>query len=459
VTISNKDGKYWVLSQNQHPERFRLTEELHARPFESSVAPIDAFLFAKHTGEGSAEAEFEHLKRFCKQHQLQPPQANCRHYRCQVLGHTVRWERHGEFTNFSLYSHAMGTTPFGSEPPEFFTDWVSATEGTLLVATKLCVRETADYAITEEQCSAFFAKGSTVSANIASQEAQVWTDLKIHDCGYNRILLLNRKLTPSKMGRVMHRLLDISTYRNMALLALPEAQKAARDIAKIDRDLTQLLNQLNVSGSNVSKVSNENSHVKRSVSVSESVKTDTSMLQLLTELSMQIQTLSAKIRYRLSAAEAYYAIVNSRIKELNEVRIEGYQTIGEFLQRRLSPAMRTCVNVDQRLEDLSQRTARAVDLLRTRLDLNLEHQNHALLEAMNKRARIQARLQETVEGLSIAAITYYIIGLISYLAKSSELLNIGIKPEYIVGFSVVPVALMVYFSVRRIKRRILNEKE
>jgi uncharacterized membrane-anchored protein len=248
----------------------------------------------------------------------------------------------------------------------------------------------------------------------------------------------------------------------MALLALPEAQKAARDIAKIDQDLTQLLNQLNVSRSNVSNVSNvsnENSHIKRSVSVSESVRTDTSMLQLLTELSMQIQTLSAKIRYRLSAAEAYYAIVNNRIKELNEVRIEGYQTIGEFLQRRLSPAMRTCVNVDQRLEDLSQRTARAVDLLRTRLDLNLEHQNHALLEAMNKRARIQARLQETVEGLSIAAITYYIIGLISYLAKSSELLNIGIKPEYIVGFSVVPVALMVYFSVRRIKRRILNEKE
>jgi uncharacterized membrane-anchored protein len=453
VTISNKHNKYWVLSQNQHPERFRLTEELHARPFESSVAPIDAFLFAKHTGEDSAEAEFEHLERFCKQHQLQPPESNCRHYRCQVLGQTVRWERHGEFTIFSLYSHAMGTTPFESEPPEFFTDWVSETEGTLLVATKLCVRKTADYAITEEQCSAFFAKGSTVSANIASQEAQVWTDLKIHDCGYNRILLLNRKLTPSKMGRVMHRLLDISTYRNMALLALPEAQEAARDIAKIDRNLTQLLNQLNVSANN------ENNHIKRSVSVSESVKSDTSMLQLLTELSMQIQTLSAKIRYRLSAAEAYYAIVNSRIKELNEARIEGYQTIGEFLQKRLSPAMRTCVNVDQRLEDLSQRTARAVDLLRTRLDLNLEHQNHALLEAMNKRARIQVRLQETVEGLSIAAITYYIIGLISYLAKSSEILNIGIKPEHIVGFSVIPVALMVYFSVRRIKRRILNEKE
>jgi uncharacterized membrane-anchored protein len=452
--MSNKDNlKDWVLSQNQHPDRFRLTEELHARPFESSVAPIDAFLFAKHTGESSTEAEFEHLKGFCKHHQLTPPEANCRHYRCQVLGQTIRWERHGEFITFTLYSPAMGATPFESEPPEFLTDWLSTTAGTLLVATKLCVRETADYAITEEQCSALFAKESTVSANIASQESQVWTDLKIHDCGYNRILLLNRKLTPSKMGRVMYRLLDISTYRNMALLALPEAQKAARDIARIDRDLTQLLNQLNVSADNKS------SHIQISVSVSESVKSDTSMLQLLTELSMQIQTLSAKIRYRLSAAEAYYAIVNSRIKELNETRIEGYQTIGEFLQRRLSPAMRTCVNVDQRLEDLSQRTARAVDLLRTRLDLNLEHQNHALLEAMNKRARIQVRLQETVEGLSIAAITYYIIGLISYLAKSSELLTIGIKPEHIVGLSVVPVALLVYFSVRRIKRRILKEKE
>jgi uncharacterized membrane-anchored protein len=173
---------------------------------------------------------------------------------------------------------------------------------------------------------------------------------------------------------------------------------------------------------------------------------------------MEIQTLSARVRYRLSAAEAYYALVNSRIKELNEERVTGYQTIGEFLQRRLSPAMRTCENVNQRLEDLAKRTARAVDLLRTRLNLNLEHQNHALLEAMDQRARIQIRLQETVEGLSIAAITYYIVGLIGYLAKSSQMLNAGIKPELIVSFCVVPVALLVYFGVRRIKRRILKEK-
>ena len=267
MTIGNKNTpKDWVLSQHQHPDRFRLTEELHARPFESSVAPIDAFLFAKHTGEGATDAEFEHLKRFCQQHQLSPPAADCRHYRCQVLGQTVRWERHGEFTLFTLYSHAAGTIPFQSEPSQFFTDWVSTTEGTLLVATKLCVRTTADYANIDEQCSAFFAKQSTVTANIASQEAQVWTDLKIDDCGYNRILLLNRKLMPSKMGRVMHRLLDISTYRNMALLALPEAQKAARDIAKIDSNLTQLLNQLNASANN------QNSQTRSAISVSESVK-------------------------------------------------------------------------------------------------------------------------------------------------------------------------------------------
>ena len=165
------------------------------------------------------------------------------------------------------------------------------------------------------------------------------------------------------MGRVIHRLLDLSTYRNMALLALPEARQAARDIAEIDRELTQLLNQLN------DTANNRNNPINKSISISDSVRKDTGMLQLLTELSMQIQTLSGKLRYRLSAAEAYYAIVNSRIEELNEARIEGYQTIGQFLQRRLSPAMRTCANVDKRLEDLSQRTARAVDLLRTRLDL------------------------------------------------------------------------------------------
>lgn len=454
MPITNNDNSTsWVFSQKQHPDRFKLTDELHVRPFESSVAPLDVFMFAKHTGEGSAEAEFEHLKHFCHQHHLQPPETYCRHFRCKVFGQTVRWERHGEFTTFTLYAHSLETTHLGSEPPKFFTDWIAETEGAILVATKLCVRENTHSVLTEEYCSTLFAKESTVCANIANHEAQIWTDLKIHDCGYNRILLLNNRLTPTKMGRVIHRLLDLSTYRNMALLALPEARQAARDIAEIDRELTQLLNQLN------DTANNRNSTINKSISISDSVRKDTCMLQLLTELSMQIQTLSGKLRYRLSAAEAYYAIVNSRIEELKEVRIEGYQTIGQFLQRRLSPAMRTCANVDKRLEDLSQRTARAVDLLRTRLDLNLEHQNHALLEAMNKRAHIQTRLQETVEGLSIAAITYYIVGLISYLAKSSELLNIGIKPEHMVGISVVPVALLVFFSVRRIKRRILSEKE
>ena len=452
MTTTDNTDVSWALSQPQHAQRFRLTVELHARPFEASMAPTDVYLFAKHTGEGATEKELEHLAWFCQKHQLSSPEPNSRHFRCEVDEHRLRWERHGEFTTFTIYLRSVGPSLFENELPSFFTEWLSKTEGTLLVASKLAVREISKYQNIDKWIPTLFAKESMVSANIASQEAQVWTDLKIHDDGYNHILLLNRRLTPPKMGRVMHRLLDISTYRNMALLALPEAQKASREIAQLDQNLTQLLNQLNVS------TSENPSDDQFAVSVSESVKSDTDMLQLLTQLSMEIQTLSARVRYRLSAAEAYYALVNSRIKELNEERVTGYQTIGEFLQRRLSPAMRTCENVNQRLEDLAKRTARAVDLLRTRLNLNLEHQNHALLEAMDQRARIQIRLQETVEGLSIAAITYYIVGLIGYLAKSSQMLNAGIKPELIVSFCVVPVALFVYFGVRRIKRRILKEK-
>ncbi|MEL0037263.1 MAG: DUF3422 family protein, partial [Gammaproteobacteria bacterium] len=149
------------------------------------------------------------------------------------------------------------------------------------------------------------------------------------------------------------------------------------------------------------------------------------------------------------------------LTELNETRVIGYQTIGEFLQRRLSPAMRTCTSVQSRLEDLSNRTSRAVDLLRTRLDLTLEHQNHSLLESMNKRVLAQMRLQQTVEGLSIAAITYYIISLIGYLTKSTDglasQLGVSISPEVITGLSVLPVGFLVWYSVRRIKRKILEK--
>ena len=92
-----------------------------------------------------------------------------------------------------------------------------------------------------------------------------------------------------------------------------------------------------------------------------------------------------------------------RIAELREGRVEGMPTLREFVERRLLPAMKTCETVARMQEGLSARISRASELLRTRVDIELERQNQELLAQMNRRAKLQLRLQETVEGLSVVA--------------------------------------------------------
>ena len=104
---------------------------------------------------------------------------------------------------------------------------------------------------------------------------------------------------------------------------------------------------------------------------------------------------------------------------IGERKVEGLPTWSSFLARRMAPAMRTCATTEERQTNLSEKLARAANLLRTRVDVELERQNRDLLKSMNERTRLQLRLQTTVEGLSVAAVSYYVVGLFGYLVKGA----------------------------------------
>src|SRR5690606_7275024 len=203
-------------------------------------------------------------------------------------------------------------------------------------------------------------------------------------------------LRPRQAGRLVQRLLEVETYRTLALLAFPMARRHVADLSRLGDELTSITQELT-----------------RAAGAGD----EQALLDRLTAVSAEIERLSAETSYRFGAARAYYALVLKRIAELREERIEGLQTISEFMDRRLTPAMRTCEAVAERLDGLANRVARAGQLLRTRVDILLEAQNRDLLRSMDRRARLQLMLQETVEGLSVAAITYYGVGLVAYLAK------------------------------------------
>ena len=272
---------------------------------------------------------------------------------------------------------------------------------------------------------------TTAGSRIAGGAAWAWTDFRLHQDGFGRILARDVRLTPRQAGRMMQRLFEIETYRMMALLALPVARLHAPAITRIGDDLARLTQSF----ATVSGLDGERQ-----------------MLDRLVALSAEAERIAAATQYRFGAGRAYYALVRRRIEELREERIEGIQTIAEFMDRRLAPAMRTCESVGERLEAIATRLGRVSALLRARVEVALEAQNRDLLASMDRRARLQLRLQQTVEGLSVAAITYYVVGLIAYAAKAAHGVGLKLDPDIATGLAVIPAALAVWWGVRRIRR-------
>jgi uncharacterized membrane-anchored protein len=176
------------------------------------------------------------------------------------------------------------------------------------------------------------------------------------------------------------------------------------------------------------------------------------LLDDITALAADLEADAASSLYRFGASRAYDEIVNDRLDALAEEPVTGYDTWRSFLERRVAPAMRTCRSVEDRLANLSEKLARAATLLRTKVDVAVEKQNRDLLHSMNTRAKLQLRLQQTVEGLSVAAVSYYVVGLIGYVAKGSGIKHFGISDATITAVAVPIVVLAIWLVVRRIRR-------
>ena len=178
-------------------------------------------------------------------------------------------------------------------------------------------------------------------------------------------------------------------------------------------------------------------------------------LKALLGISSRLEALLAQTEFRFGATGAYEAIVNQRIDVLREERFEGRQTFAEFMMRRFDPAMRTVKSTEGRLKAMAERAIRAGELLRTRVDVERQAQNQELLESMDKRADLQLRLQKTVEGLSVVAISYYAVNLAVYIL--GPVAEAGDVPKLLLTAGVTPVVVIgVWAVVRRIRREVVD---
>jgi uncharacterized membrane-anchored protein len=257
------------------------------------------------------------------------------------------------------------------------------------------------------------------------------SELRIGEDGFERILVISPPGTSeTRSGRNSHRLLEMETYRLMALRGLPVAKELGVMLSECEGKLADITLQLDQKST-----------------------TDQNLLDSLVSLAARVERVTAAHGYRFSATRAYAALVAQRIAELSETEIPGTQSFGKYLQHRLSPAIATVAATEQRLHALSERIARASALLRTRVDIATEVQNQQLLEKLTRGQELQLSLQSTVEGLSIAAISYYVVSLLVYAGKALRALGLPINPEIAAGCLIPVVLWAVWRGTRHIRSK------
>jgi uncharacterized membrane-anchored protein len=432
-----------VTGLRDHPLRRVLTDEIHARPFARLVPPQRVTHLALFSGEGAAEADLERISALCARFAAPLPGAGERHWMADLGPWQVKWERHTEFSTYTFFQNGQApgfdtaAAPFAAPVIDLVpTDWLRSLPGQLLVGLHLDIETSQAGERGVDDLAALFGTDNIAGSLVSGGAAGVWMDFAIHDDGFGRILVGDRHMRPRQAGRLVQRLCEIETYRTMALLALPAARRYGAELTRAGDRLTEMTARL----SEISGLAEEQE-----------------LLSQLTRLSAEVEGIGAAVSYRFGAARAYHALVCRRVQELREERLEGLQTIDEFLERRLAPAMRTCEAVMARLETLSMRIARAGELLRTRVDVALEAQNSDVLRSMNRRAKMQLRLQQTVEGLSIAAISYYLVGLVGYAAKAAKSAGLPLDVDTVTGLSIPLVVGLVGAALWRLRRQVARD--
>lgn len=422
----------------QHPQRAALHNEVHARPPQALLAPLAIAHVVMACDAAQRSASRAHLERLLRDHHQPVPDAQASHLRMELGAFHIRWELHGEFVNWTflrpLAASQLGGHDLSRALEVVPHDWFEALPGECLASLHLWVLP-----LQTPQAGALVKKwlqdDTLVASSVANGAAEVYTDFALHADGFARMLLLAGNLSPRRLGRLVQRLLEIETYRMAALLGLPAAREAGQILSSAERELAELASAIR----------------------SATAQDEPMLLDRLTKLAGQVESQHAATHSRFSASAAYFELVDKRISDIRETALPGMQTIGEFIERRLSPARSTCAWATRRQDALSQRVSRISNLLRTRVEIEQQQSSQALLATMNSRQDMQLKLQATVEGLSVAAITYYIAGLISYVAKAGHSLGWPWSAEATTAVAIPIVALTVWWSLRRLHQKVFRD--
>jgi len=426
-----------MSAQTDHPLRYGLVNELHARPFPSLKVPCHAVFIAVKEPVDAVNRDRghdrAHLSALLERHGAAQPRPDTTHWSGEIGRHTLKWESHTEFVTYTAFAPGVAKRPFDPATADIFpADWLAAAPGRRLCSVLVRVEEMpateGDVASLLEE---WFVPESLACARVIDGAAIIAGDFRIDPAGHMRFVVF---VTPGtgarRVGRIVQRLCEIETYRAMSMLGLGRARELAAHLNATDPQLTDLVSAM----------------------TQEDLQAEARLNDLLA-ISADLEAQAVRFSFRAGATAAYEAIVNDRISVMREERFGGRQTFGEFMMRRYDPAMRTVKSTEARLRAMIERSARAAELLRTRVDVQRSAQNQQLLESMDRRADLQLRLQHTVEGLSVVAISYYAVNLVANLVYPMGT-PLGLTKGALLAILTPLVVIGVWAMVRRVRKSV-----
>jgi uncharacterized membrane-anchored protein len=423
---------------NSHPQRQQIADEVHARPFQQLSSPLTVMHFAVMNAGHDAGDILQSISALFVACGAQPLGESATFCFQDVGQLSLRWEAHNEFYTLTFY-YCGEQQNWQQSMPGLSQDWSDRVLGELITGVQILVKPKDDLADRENPNQVpdeIFGNHQVIGSHVMRQAATVWTDFKPQgEFGLDRILLQDNHLHDYQCGRLIQRLCEIDTYRAVALLGLSPARFTMTQVTTLGAELSVITHHL----SNLE------------------AGEESDALSALMNMAAKIEEISAETAHRFSASDAYYAVVQMRISELEETRIEGLQTIQQFIDRRVDPAMRTCRAAAMRLDRISQRIARASNLLRSKIDLSTEGKVHDLLSSMNKRTRRQLTLQAKLETFSIIVVTYYLFDLTD---RTIHYLSSGKIEEVATSwltYSLPAVVLGVWWYVRRVTKEFKSD--
>ncbi|MEZ5674874.1 Uncharacterized membrane-anchored protein [Thalassovita litoralis] len=418
-----------------HPLRYDLANELHARPFPSLTAPCTAVYLAIKQPEDAASRDRgkdrAHLIALLDRYGAPHPQPGATHYFGTLGRYWLKWEQHTEFVTYTAFTENLSERPF--DPADFSVfpeEWLNEAPGKRVTSALIRVEPWTEMQVAADRFNDWFVPESLAASRVLDDAGVMAGDFRIDQSGQLRFgVFVGPNTGERRVGRIVQRLCEIETYKSLSMLGFARAKEIAPRMAELDAQLTGLMDQM----------------------TSDAHSAESTLAGLLAT-SAELERMVARNSFRFGATAAYEAIVHDRIKVMREERFNGRQTFNEFMMRRYDPAMRTVKSTERRLAAMADRAIRAGELLRTRVDVERSAQNQKLLESMDRRADLQLRLQKTVEGLSVVAISYYAVSLAGYaaypLAKA-----LSLSKGDLTAVLTLPVVGAVWWMLRRIQRK------